>query len=468
MLIKHHGLVMVLVFSKSSLEASMGTDNLANLKNLFRNPASAEEGTAVGRWDGIGGRVDFTHKYDLYKLLVSCAFRERFQTHGSALFLPAVISTEVISNDLHYPFHFRIGLHQILDVFPNAQDVNHDCANAVYFQGGFGIDGVATLLKSSKVHKRKEEKLEKMRESTEFRPGFIRFLPISHKKRLLSKQDTIDSKASQFPSSTSVLKSLRQQIATLRKASDQISTATKLVEEGKLKTLASKDTFFDNGTRGKKIFLPSPHLKIGGLLGVVSSFGFHKDGLDRMNLPESGYVSPALVRRRANLRWKSTLDETPVKAFVGCSISAQLGRMKRQILSFTSAIAQFECTIPISIGQTSLPRRIQTIASSQRNLMLGNIPLRPLVNFSVVQQAIGPVRLKADCRVALESTSAVTSMANLTLGNALLQQVQSIKPCVVDTQFGFDFVVPGTQGAIKFGGWFSPSRKEAMAEMRMF
>lgn len=241
------------------------------------------------------------------------------------------------------------------------------------------------------------------------------------------------------------------------------------MEEGKLKSFALMDgSFRDDVKRGTKIFLPGPHLKVGGLVGVVSSFGFHKDGLDRMNLPDSGIVSPALVRRRANLRWKSTLDETPVKAFIGCSMSAQIGRMKRRILSFTSALAQFECSVPISIGQTSLPRRIQTISSSQRSLMLGNLPLRPLVNFSFVQQAIGPVRVKADYRVALESTSLVGSSTNLTIGNALLQQVQSIKPCVMDAQFGVDFVVPGTQGAIKLGAWFSPSRKEAMAELRMF
>lgn len=99
-------------YSKSSLEASLETDNLTNLRNLVQKSTPAEEG-AVNRCDGIGGRVDFTHKFDLYKLLVSYAFRERFQTHGSALFIPSVLSTEVVSNDLHSPFHYRIGLHQV-------------------------------------------------------------------------------------------------------------------------------------------------------------------------------------------------------------------------------------------------------------------------------------------------------------------------------------------------------------------
>lgn len=137
-----------------------------------------------------------------------------------------------------------------------------------------------------------------------------------------------------------------------------------------------------------RAFLPAPHLKVGGLAGVVASFGFHKDGLERISLSESGYASPAL-RRRANLRWRSSFDDHPVKAYVGCSISAQIGRMKRRILSFTSAMAQCECTVPVAFGQASLPRRVQSIAApSRRNLMIGNVPVRPLMNFSFAQQVV--------------------------------------------------------------------------------
>ena len=52
--------------------------------------------------------------------------------------------------------------------------------------------------------------------------------------------------------------------------------------------------------------------------------------------------------------------------------------------------------------------------------------------------------------------------------NAFYRQLQSVRPCIVDAQYGFDFVIPGTQGAVKFCGWYAPYKKEAMAELRLF
>lgn len=77
------------------------------------------------------------------------------------------------------------------------------------------------------------------------------------------------------------------------------------------------------------------------------------------------------------------------------------------------------------------------------------------------------MRFKADFRVALDSHYVMTANQNSTLSD-FWNQMQRIRPTLLDTQFGFDFVIPGTQGAIKFGGWYLPSRKEAMAELRLF
>lgn len=139
-----------------------------------------------------------------------------------------------------------------------------------------------------------------------------------------------------------------------------------------------------------RAFLPAPHLKVGGLAGVVASFGYHKEGLDRVSVSEIGYASPGL-RRRASLRWKAAFDDHPVKAYVGCSLSAQVGRMRKRLLSFTSVMAQCECTVPVALGQSAFSRRLQTVTiPSRRNLMIGPVPLRPLMNFSFTQQVPKP------------------------------------------------------------------------------
>ena len=186
---------------------------------------------------------------------------------------------------------------------------------------------------------------------------------------------------------------MRQQSYSLEKSTDSLSKALEDVNAGKLKGLRGfLEKRFCGGGRGKstRAFLPPAHLKVGGLAGVVASFGFHKDRLERLSLSENAAASPAM-RRRTNLKWKAALEDHPLKAFAGCSLSLQLGRMKRRFLSFTSALAQCECTIPLplaqAMGQSSFTRRVQSIAaSSRRNLMLGNVPLRPLVNLSFAQQ----------------------------------------------------------------------------------
>lgn len=91
----------------------METDNATNVRNLLRVPPEDAPRDVRNRWEGIGGRVDLVHKFDIYKLMIGCAFREKFQTQGAALFLPALISTEIVSNDLHKPIHYRLGLHQV-------------------------------------------------------------------------------------------------------------------------------------------------------------------------------------------------------------------------------------------------------------------------------------------------------------------------------------------------------------------
>ena len=49
-----------------------------------------------------------------------------------------------------------------------------------------------------------------------------------------------------------------------------------------------------------------------------------------------------------------------------------------------------------------------------------------------------------------------------------VQAVRTLRATQLESIFGLDCVVPNTKGAARVAGWWSPSRKEAMMELRLF
>lgn len=50
----------------------------------------------------------------------------------------------------------------------------------------------------------------------------------------------------------------------------------------------------------------------------------------------------------------------------------------------------------------------------------------------------------------------------------LLQAIRTLRATQLESIFGLDCVVPNSQGAARIAAWWSPSRKEAMMELRLF
>lgn len=50
---------------------------------------------------------------------------------------------------------------------------------------------------------------------------------------------------------------------------------------------------------------------------------------------------------------------------------------------------------------------------------------------------------------------------------ASLQAVRTLRATQLESIFGLDCVVPNSQGAARMAAWWSPSRKEAMLELRL-
>ena len=111
----------------------METDDASNVRHLFARHPEVMSGEMPDRWEGIGGKVEAVHKFDAFKLFVSWAFRERFHTPNSSLLLPSLLSTEIVSNDLHRPFHYRLGLHQVIPDLPSICLRSDDCRSWTSF-----------------------------------------------------------------------------------------------------------------------------------------------------------------------------------------------------------------------------------------------------------------------------------------------------------------------------------------------
>lgn len=78
------------------------------------------------------------------------------------------------------------------------------------------------------------------------------------------------------------------------------------------------------------------------------------------------------------------------------------------------------------------------------------------------------MRARVDARFALDPTSIPASEGERSTVKGVLQTVLSMRPSLLETVYGFDVVLPGTEGAARLAVWCSPKRRECMAELRLF
>lgn len=92
------------------------------------------------------------------------------------------------------------------------------------------------------------------------------------------------------------------------------------------------------------------------------------------------------------------------------------------------------------------------------------------LTLSATQQLIGPVRLRGECRFALDSTHACPRGAGWLQPSTplrLFKHVTGVSPALVDSAVGVDVVVPGAGGLLRVVGWWSGGRKEGGLELRL-
>lgn len=90
------------------------------------------------------------------------------------------------------------------------------------------------------------------------------------------------------------------------------------------------------------------------------------------------------------------------------------------------------------------------------------------LSISVAQQVVGPIRARMDVRYALDPTVDRATLSEAVTWSNVAKALTSVRPTMLETVYGVDCILPGSEGAARIGMWYSPQRREAMAEMRLF
>lgn len=178
-----------------------------------------------------------------------------------------------------------------------------------------------------------------------------------------------------------------------------------------------------------------------------------------------GLSALSSLSSRLRCGWSPYVRETSLRIFASAGASAQVGRFTRPFMDFTSLAARLDAGLTSQhtggggMGEGAVPQT--AFALEGRNIWHA-------ATLSVAQQLIGPVRVRADMRVSLHvpggylpedgDRASLRSMYKASVG---------VRPAILDRIIGFDWVLPRSGGSGRFCVWWSPSRKEAMAEFRL-
>lgn len=193
-------------------------------------------------------------------------------------------------------------------------------------------------------------------------------------------------------------------------------------------------------------------------------------------------VEQALKGGVTNLGATLTRDAC-VRLFASGAASLQVGQMRRSFLDFTrlEAVCDLGLTSPQIGGQQAIgPVGTAAAAASTSAATMPTLrqPACALehkgawhaLTVSAVQQLFGPVRLRADWRWALDSSVPCPQGAALLRPGApvgVAKHLAAIRPSLVDSAYGLDVAVPGSNGLARVVAWCTPARKEAMLELRL-
>ncbi|KAL6780462.1 hypothetical protein ACKKBF_B13060 [Auxenochlorella protothecoides x Auxenochlorella symbiontica] len=262
------------------------------------------------------------------------------------------------------------------------------------------------------------------------------------------------------------------------------------------------------GEAPHSLLTPGPHLKLNGAIGCLGRVplpGSTGLPLSRSRGQQVGEAAAApaagqpgwrassasLASARGGDAWEPYLRNTSLRVFLSAGISGQLGRFRRRWLDFTAA------ALRVDVGLTSQHVLGALPAAPDAHTAVGggwagtaggaSTGLGPCANpdrhpafalegrgtwhalsAGLAQQVWGPLRARCDLRFALDPTYVPADEGERSTVHGLVATALSVRASRLETVVGADCVLPGSGGAARLVVWYSPQRREGMAEVHLF
>lgn len=196
--------------------------------------------------------------------------------------------------------------------------------------------------------------------------------------------------------------------------------------------------------RAHNVISARPFLTVSGLLGGLLSANMR--GIS----PPQSVVLLELDdgRRRDGQKERPRLLSTDL--FASAGLTCQLGKFERLVFDHTSVSLRVDCGAASVFANAA--KQVSTVGDREGGegdaVDFWDERGCPTLAVTVQQQLFGPLRARVDTRLALDPLRL------------------SDRPRPLETTYGVDCAL-GKLGAVKLVAWYSPTRREGMAEVRL-
>ncbi|KAK9806896.1 hypothetical protein WJX72_006721 [[Myrmecia] bisecta] len=432
------------------------------------------------------GRVWAKHDTTHHELMASAAWgQEYLDSAASYCPVPLTLSMDVASKARADGMQYRAGVHQVYAAESEGVDSHARAASesaepsggppaarpplrsSLHFQGAVAVEGEAVLWKP------------KPKSPWASTPATPRGFPFSDRDGnrqasynvdhgdAFQAQPYSDEKPwwDQGPmlgniSADAVQSSIRGVTASAEGVRGELRAMTCHIQDGLLQQNppAPKRRRWQPRRRPYSPWLASPYVKANASVGCLARIPLPHRAFRPLRFrrtpsgQNAGEAPPAAQEhsRFAKELWTPFLRGTALRLFSSTGISAQAGTFTRPLLDYSAA------SLRLDLGLTSpvVPRR----------------GIWHAISASFTQQLVGPLRGRVDLRFALDLPSVIApeDIGGRRTWGAIINAVAAVRPSLLETVYGLDYIIPNTQGAARLAVWYAPMRKEAMLGMRLF
>lgn len=194
-----------------------------------------------------------------------------------------------------------------------------------------------------------------------------------------------------------------------------------------------------------------------------------------LNASTTSLISKSSFSSQLADTWEPYLKRTALRVFSSIGMSAQIGTFTRPFLDYSAMEVKLDLGLNSqhvvgSLPTTNTMSAIDFDARPDKNRVfaLEGKGVWHCCTISAAQQVFGPVRAKADFRFALDPTNVPQNQGESRTLKGIAQTALSIRPSLLESMFGGDVLVPGTEGAARISCFWNPKRREGMVELRLF